>query len=632
MKRTGGRLAKGSPNATAAGIIAAMEHMVAFMPSGRRIAVPAGTDVLTAARLGGVDLDSACGGRGICGRCAVNIGEDPGPLTAVELRYAEKRGLPAGRRLGCCVRVERALTVDVPPESTVHRPSVRKSPDERPVCVDPPLRLYSVHLPEPDLHDQSGEAERLEQALHERTGTQVRIDALQVLRQLAAAVQAEGREVTAAVYEGRVKAVFPGFVETVYGLAVDIGSTTLAVQLCDLRSGAVIADAGAMNPQIRFGEDVMSRVSYAQMNASGAADMTAAVRAGLRALIDEVICKAQVPRERVLHASIVGNPIMHHLFLGLDPVPLGTAPFTPLCAGAQTVRAGDFELNLPAEAPVYLPPLIAGHVGSDAAAVMLALAPFDADEIVLIADVGTNAEIIVGNRERLLAASSPTGPALEGAQISCGRRAAPGAVERIRIGADGRAALQTIDDLPASGLCGSAIIEMLPELYAAGLMRGDGRLIEGPGTEADGRTFRYRINPELTFSQTDVRAVQLAKAALYAGCMLLLERLGLQQPDKIILAGAFGSYIDPEYAVRLGLVPPSPSITSAGNAAGTGARMLLVNAGLRAVLDEQVRRTEKIETALEPRFQQLFIDAMAMPGSAGEAPPPERRRRRPPSE
>jgi uncharacterized 2Fe-2S/4Fe-4S cluster protein (DUF4445 family) len=337
----------------------------------------------------------------------------------------------------------------------------------------------------------------------------------------------------------------------------------------------------------------------------------------------------------VLEVTLVGNPIMHHLLLGIDPTPLGGAPFPLTVDDALRMPARELGLPVHPGARAYVLPCIAGHVGADTAGVVLSEAPHLADDVSLLVDVGTNAEIVLGNRERLLAASSPTGPAFEGAQISCGQRAAPGAIERVRIdpetleprirviGADAWSDEPGFAAAHVTGVCGSGIIEAIAELHLAGILTTDGT-IDGSLAErssrvvADGRTFSYvlwRGEPELVITQNDVRQIQLAKAALHAGCVLLMERYGIDGVDRIRLAGAFGAHIDPVHALILGLVPDcNPErVTSAGNAAGTGARIALLNRAARAEIEDVVRRIEKVETAVEPRFQEHFVGAMAIP-------------------
>lgn len=629
------------------------DALVVFTPSGRRGRFPVGTPLLQAARSLGVDVDSVCGGRGLCGRCQVDINEgrfakfgvtsDPSHLSeagAIELRYAEKRGLKDGRRLSCSAMIKGDVVVDVPETSQVHRQMIRKRAEARVIEIDPVVRLHYVEVRQPDMHDPTGDLQRLYQALEEQWDIRgLRIDrpALQTLQKK---LRAGNWNVTTAIRNGReLIHVWPGFRDRAFGLAVDVGSTTIAAHLTDLTSGDVVAAVGEMNPQIRFGEDLMSRVSYVMMNPGGDATLTAAVREALNDLAQEAVSETGIELEDIVEMTLVGNPIMHHLVLGIDPTELGGAPFALATDSALTMWAAEIGVTVNPGCRVHFLPCIAGHVGADCAAVILSESPHLTDVITLIVDVGTNAEIVLGNRNRLLACSSPTGPAFEGAQISCGQRAAPGAIERVRIDpatleprfrvigseiwSDEDGFAEATRKSGVTGICGSGIIEVIAEMFLAGVVNQDG-VIDGskaamsPRIVPDGRTFSYVLRngePELRITQNDIRAIQLAKAALYAGARLLMDRLEIDEVDRIVLAGAFGSHIDPKYAMILGMIPDCEvdNVASAGNAAGTGARIALLNRASRAEIAEIVRGVEKVETAVEPRFQEHFIGAMAIP-------------------
>lgn len=636
------------------------EVLVVFTPSGRRGRFPTGTTLLDAARSLGVDIDSVCGGRALCGRCQVQptIGEfakhgvtsraeNLTPFSETEQRYADENGIADGRRLSCSAQILGDLVIDVPPESQVHRQVVRKRAEVHDIELDAAVRVYYVEVQEPDMHDPAGDLRRLKEALDFEWRLQGLDCDFEVLHGLQRALRDGDWQVTVAVYEDRdIIAVWPGFHDGVFGLAVDVGSTTIAAHLCDLSSGEVVASAGVMNPQIRFGEDLMSRVSYIMMNPGGEVELTETVREALQALATEVSGQAGITTADILDVCVVGNPIMHHLLLGINPIELGGAPFALATDEAVRVRATEIGLHLHPAARVYVLPCIAGHVGADAAGVILSEAPYLRDEMNLIVDVGTNAEIVLGNRQRMLACSSPTGPAFEGAQISCGQRAAPGAVERVRIDA------QTLEprfkvigcdlwsDEPGfaagvgptgiTGICGSGIIEVMAEMYLAGIVDTDGSIdgslsSRSPRIVADGRTFSYVLHDgcvSLRITQNDVRAVQLAKAALYAGVRLLMDRMRVDKVDRVRLAGAFGSHIDVKYAMVLGMVPDCDlaHVTSAGNAAGTGARITLLDKKARVEIEEVVRQVEKVETAVEPRFQEHFVEAMAIPHKTAAFP------------
>ena len=628
-------------------------HKVVFTPSGRQGQVAEGTNLLQAARQLGVDVDSVCGGRAMCGRCQIDVGEGSfakhgiestganlSEASASEARYAEKRKLKAGRRLACQCAIEGDLVIDVPAESQVHNQLVRKAADNRVITLNPPVRLCFVDVREPDMHEPSGDLRRVIEALEAQWPDRVTgpIDCdLHVLRQLQPALRKGKWQITVGLRSGtQIVGVWPGLKDQVLGAAIDVGSTTISAHLCDMNSGEVLASTGIMNPQIRFGEDLMSRVSYGIMNPGGADEMTAAVQEGLQQLIEGGAEQAGCTPEDVLEVVLVGNPVMHHLLLGVDPVELGGAPFALAVDTATEFRASEINLKLHDGSRVYVLPCIAGHVGADAAGVVLAEAPQKGDEISLLIDVGTNAEIVLGNANHMLAASSPTGPAFEGAQISSGQRAAPGAIERIRIdaetyeprfgiiGAEPWSDEEGFEEAASSsgitGICGSGIIEALAEMYLAGIITEDG-VIDGnlaaktPRVEEDGRTFQYRISENVVITQNDVRAIQLAKAALHAGFRLLMDKMQIEKVDKVVLAGAFGTHIDPKYAMVLGMVPDCvlDRVIPAGNSAGAGARMALLNLEARAEIEDVVRRIEKIETAIESDFQDHFVRAMAIP-------------------
>ncbi|MGI9236277.1 MAG: ASKHA domain-containing protein [Woeseiaceae bacterium] len=641
--------------------MATTDAKIVFTPSGRRGRFPLDTPVLEAARSLGVDVDSVCGGRGLCGRCQVTCAEGEfakheiisrsshlSSVGDVETLYGERRKpLQQGRRLSCQARIRGDLVIDVPAESQMHRQVVRKSAEYRDITLDTSVHLYYVEVQEASLDDPTADLQRLLLALANEWQLQdLDFDAA-ILEGLQPTLRDGDWKVTVAVHkQSRVVAVWPGFKRDAYGVAIDIGSTTVAAHLCNLTTGDVVATGGIMNPQIRFGEDLMSRVSYVMMHPEGSDELTESVRAGVNELIAGVVSDAGIESGDILEATIVGNPIMHHLFLGINPVELGWAPFALATDRALDLQARELGLEINAGGVAYVLPCIAGHVGADAAAMILSEEPHLLEETSLVVDVGTNAEIVLGNRDRLLACSSPTGPAFEGAQISCGQRAAPGAIERVRVDtetfdvrfsvigselwSDEPGFADSIKKFGVTGICGSGIIEAVAEMYLAGVVSRDG-VIDGdmakqtPRLIADERTWSFVVhdgNPKISVTQNYVRQIQLAKAALYAGVKLLMDRAGLERVDRIRLAGAFGSHIDPRYAMILGLIPDCDldNVESAGNAAGTGARIALLNRAARGEIESVVRNIEKIETAVEPNFQEYFVDAMAIPNGRDPYP------------
>jgi len=652
---------------------------IVFTPSGKRGSFDGGTKVLDAARQLGVDIDSVCGGRAICGRCQINVlvgdfakhnihsdFDSVTDITEAEKKYAQRRGLDEDRRLSCQSLLKSDAVIDVPASSQVHQQVVRKENESHDIDINPIIKPYYVNVAkqkekslkkqsnfslheiktfkisveEPDMHKGTGDLSRLKAALCEEWGLDNLTCSLEVLQSLQTVLRGGEWKVTVAVRNNEeIIAVFPGFKDEMFGIAVDVGSTTIAAHLCDLSTGEVSGSAGLMNPQIRFGEDLMSRVSYIMMNEGGEKDLTRVVRGAINEIITTIITENNIDAEDILEMTLVGNPIMHHLVLGIDPTELGAAPFALATDLSADIRAKELNLNINSGAYVYVLPCVAGHVGADAAAVLLAEEPFNKDEISLIVDVGTNAEIILGNNQRLLAASSPTGPAFEGAQISSGQRAAPGAIERARIdpetleprfkviGCD----LWSDDEdfevnIPVggiTGICGSGIIEIVAEMFLNKIINQDGKISKELSNTSsriieDGRTYSYVLHDGeqiIKITQNDIRAIQLAKAALYAGVKLLMHKLSIEKVDRIRLAGAFGSHIDVKYAMALGLIPDClvDEVSSAGNAAGTGARVTLLDKDSRNKLEGEVRKIEKIETAVEPSFQEEFVSAMAIP-------------------
>ena len=620
------------------------EKLVLFMPSGRRGRFPIGTPLLDAARSLGVYIESVCGGRGLCGRCQIEVAEGVfakhgitssalhlSPVGESDARYRMR----PGRRLSCAARILGDLVIDVPAEFAVNRQVVRKRAETRRIAVDAATRLVTVTLPPPQMERPLGDVDRLIAAIEATTEYRGLSCDAPLLAQIQPALHTG--TVTVAVHQDADRpllvGIWPGERHTAFGLAFDIGSTTIAGHLVDLVSGRAVASAGTSNPQIRFGEDLMSRISYLMLNPNDRGALTAAVRDAIGTLISRLAGQVGIAQEDIVEAVFVGNPVMHHLFLGIDPTPLGQAPFALAASGALRLAARDLALPIHPCARVYIPPCIAGHVGADAAAVALADGPQHHEEVTLVIDVGTNAELLLGNSTRVLAASSPTGPAFEGAQISAGQRAAPGAIERVRIdpttheprvkilGADpwsnepGFA--EAVESVGVTGICGSGIIEAVAEMFLTGLVSAEGLIqpLETPRIVPHGRTYAYRLWDDLLVTQTDIRAIQLAKGALYAGARLLMDHFGVDSVQRIKLAGAFGSYIDPKYAMILGMIPDCrlDHVSAVGNAAGTGARMALLNRGHRAEMEAFARRVEKIETALEPRFQEHFVNAMAIP-------------------
>lgn len=637
---------------------------VVFTPSGRRGSFPVNTPLLHAARVLGVDIDSVCGGRGLCGRCQIICAEGAfakhqidsdsshlSPVCATEIKYGERKSpLVNGRRLSCHTLLLDDVVIDVLPESQVHRQIVRKDAEYRDISLDPATRLYFVQVEEADMHVPKGDLQRLIETLDQEWALPNLICDNKLLKSLQPILAEGKRGITVAVHKNqKIIALWPGFRDKAYGVAVDVGSTTIAAHLCDLSTGEVLSSASLMNPQIRFGEDLMSRVSYVMMNPEGAEELTLVIREALNNLFAQVAEAIEASVEDILEVSLVANPIMHHILLGISPVELGGAPFALTTDAAVEVPATELDLTINGGGRIYILPCIAGHVGADTAGMILSEEPQNQDQMTLLVDVGTNAEIVLGNRERLLACSSPTGPAFEGAQISCGQRAATGAIERVRINpetleprfkvigsdlwSDEEGFDLAIESHGVTGICGSGIIEVVAEMYLAGIVTVDG-IVDGNLAKRthrviqNDRTWSYVLHTSANdeaptvVMQNDIRQIQLAKAALYAGVKLLMDHIGTQKIERIRLAGAFGSHINVQHAMVLGLIPDCilEEVSSAGNAAGTGARIALLNYQSRDTIETLVKNIEKIETAMEPKFQDYFVDAMAFPNKTDPFP------------
>jgi uncharacterized 2Fe-2S/4Fe-4S cluster protein (DUF4445 family) len=630
---------------------------VVFQPSGRRGEIPEGQTVIEASRILGVGIESVCGSQKTCGKCRVRVEtgtferygitsarEHLSTFSEEEGEFIPDRERTEGFRLACAARIEGDLLIFVPEESRAVHQVVSKEATEREIRLDPAVRLFPVTLRPPGLDDPQADYERLVAALAQRFDLpRPEID-YPALLDLSGALRKGNWTVTAALWmEREILAVFPGEMKEAYGLAIDVGSTTVAAYLCSLRSGEVLAARSLMNPQVAYGDDVIARITHANEHPDGLEQMRGAIIEGLNGLIQEVAADAGLTPDDLLELTVVGNTAMHHILLGIDPRPLGVAPFTPAVHRSLDIKARDLGLRVHPSANVHILPIEAGFVGADNVGVLIAEEPYSRDEMTLIIDVGTNGEMILGNRERLLSASCATGPALEGAHIRFGMRAAPGAIERIRIdpatlevsfkiiGQEGWRPEFPITD--TRGICGSGIIDGVAELFRAGIIDGSGRFRTGLATPrlrlSEGKPEfviawpdETALRTEIVIGQQDVRNVQLAKGALYAGAKLMMKKLGIEKPDRVVLAGAFGSYIDKGKAMLLGMFPDCDLrfVSSVGNAAGDGARIALLDRDKRREAEEMARRVEYLELTLEKEFQEEFLAAISIPHSSDPFP------------
>ncbi|MFO8102276.1 MAG: ASKHA domain-containing protein [Dehalococcoidia bacterium] len=620
-------------------------YWVVFLPSGNKVQVQEGASLWSAAYLAGEEIETICGGKGTCGKCKVRVieGTERGiessmshlsPLSEAERTYAGRDKLDFDERLSCQARVTGDVAVWVLEESRVIRFASQKAAGEREIELNPAVRKYYLEI------EAGTTIEQYVAELESRFGlADLTVDP-QVQSDLQTVLDGGGEGITLTVWnEKEIIRAEVGRHEAAYGLALDIGTTTVAGYLCDLETGEILFTEAVLNPQIRFGEDIMSRIAYARDHPDGLGEMNRTIISAVNEMVRSITARVGLSPDDIAEMVMVGNTVMHHIFLGLDIVPLGMWPFPPVVDHSVNRKARELGLEILASANVHTLPIEAAYVGADNVGVMLAEEPYNRDEVQLIIDVGTNGELILGNRERVLSASCATGPAFEGGNIRFGMRAAPGAIDRVRvdpctyevsfslIGKRGWSAEMKAQEIQARGICGSGIIDAVAEMLDAGIIRNDGgfdKSLVSPRLRAgaDGKpefviawSGETAIGRDIVIVQKDIRSIQLAMAAISTGARLMLRRLGIEKPDKVVLAGAFGSFIDPRRALKLGMFPDCgpDGISSVGNAAGDGARIALLNKDKRAEADRIAREAEYIELTGEPGFNEAFIQATHFP-------------------
>ncbi len=660
--------------------------MVIFQPSGRRGEVPKGISLIEASRLLGVDIETLCGEKQVCGKCKVRIEEgrfqkdgieskksNVSPWQELEDKFIKAKEKEIGYRLACASKVEGDLLVFVPEESRAGKQIVSKAARDIHIEYNPAVKIYYVEVDKPTFEEPTGDFERISMKLEKEFNlTNLRID-IQALRQLPTALRDGDWKVTVSVWmDQEVIRVRPGKVENHYGLAFDVGTTTVAGYLCNLTTMEIVDTVSIMNPQCKYGEDVMSRITYHMANADGLKRMSDDIIEGLNWLIDQAIEGTYPPkkkgenipeefvevpeegktylrltREDIEDITLCGNTAMHHILLQLNPEHVGLSPFPPVIHHSMDIKARDLGININPSSYVFVLPNEAGFVGADNVGVLIAEEPYKKEEIQLIIDIGTNGELVLGNKHKLMSSSCATGPALEGAQIEFGMRATPGAIERIKIdpkthdvdykiiGRDAWKKYSEPRDMKVKGICGSGILDVFSGLYRAGIISKSGAFRDNQ------KSNRFRKNPEtnqpefvlawagessidkdIVITQRDVRQIQLAKGALYAGCKLMMLRMGIDKVDKLKIAGAFGTHVDREKALVMGLFPDCKieKISSVGNAAGDGCRAALLNREKRKEADWISRNVEYIELTVEPNFQDEFMEALELPHATDEFP------------
>jgi len=654
---------------------------IIFQPSGRRGEVKKGLTIIEASRELGVDIETLCGGKKVCGKCKVRIEEGffekygiassrshVSDCQEEEEKFINTEQRGAGYRLGCCARVEGDILIFVPEESRAGKQVVSKAARDIHIEWDPAVNYYYVELSEPTIQEPTGDLERISEELNRKYGLKnLDIDYL-TLKRLSNRLREGKWKVTVAIWMDReIIQVLPGKIKDYYGMAIDVGTTTVAAYLCNIATMEVLDTVSMMNPQCKYGEDVMSRITYHMMHQDGLAKMSADIIEGLNSLVTQACNATHPPNEKeknqkrynkkrreiqqdkqylclnpsdIIDMTIVGNTAMHHILLKLNPEYMGIAPFPPAVHKSMDIKARDLEIRINESAYVHILPNEAGFVGADNVGVLIAEEPYKKDEMQLIIDIGTNGELVIGNKDKLISSSCATGPALEGAQLSFGMRAAHGAIERIKIDPDshevdykviGRDTWKTYsksEEMQTKGICGSGILDLFAELYRSGVILKCGRF------NTKQKTSRFRKNPDnnqpefviawanettinkdIVITQKDIRQIQLAKGALYCGCKLMMRRMGIDKVEKVKIAGAFGTHVDREKALIMGLFPDCEigKIVSIGNAAGDGARAALLNREKREEANWVSRNVEYIELTVEKDFQQQFMEAMQIP-------------------
>lgn len=642
---------------------------VIFQPSGRRGQVPVGSTIVEASRLLGVDVEALCGEHQVCGKCKVVIEDGVyekfgvrsspdhvGPFSPAEEKVLSSDEIRAGHRLGCSATVQGDLLIYVPESSRAGKQVVSKAAREIDIALNPGVRQYLVKVDGPTLEEGAADAERVQKALADTYDLPALPFDVYALRELSSALRAGEWEVTLSVWmDKEIVRVRPGRNSSAYGFAFDIGTTTIAGYLCDLESGKVIDTYSTMNPQVKYGEDVVSRISYHMGNPGGLARMSSDLIGAINGLIatatndkkssaaSEQTGEAElvVRQEDIVDVAMCSNTAMHHILLQLDPTPLGEIPFTPSIHHSLNLKCRDLGLQVNPGAHVFFLPCVAGYVGGDTIGVMLAEEPHHSVHNQLIIDIGTNGELVLGDKDKLICSSCATGPALEGAQIEFGMRAAPGAIERVKIdpqtlevdykviGRGSWKAYSEPEQMKTRGICGSGILDVVAELFLSGIISKSGAFDSKAETSA-----RFRVNPQsglkefvlawsdetsigrdIVVTQKDVRQIQMAKASIYTGCKLMMKHMGITRVESVKIAGAFGTHIDKNLARVIGLIPDCPpdTVASVGNAAGDGCRTALLNREKRAEADELCRNVKYLELTLEQDFQHELVAATQFP-------------------
>jgi len=610
---------------------------VTFEPDGKKVMVKAGTNILQAAKEAGVGIRSECGGKGVCGKCKVIIksADAVSKMSSVEEKLLSKHEIEEGYRLSCQTRILKNVVVMVPPESRVETRKIELYGIERSVEINPLIRKVHVELEKPTLSDVKPDLERLLEAVEERLGIRGALEFdFDILKGLPEILRSSNWDVTAVLWNNRlINVESRDTTNEMFGVAVDIGTSKIVCHLVDLKSGKTIAVGSIENPQVLYGEDVISRITYASNGVLNLNSLQRLVIEGINKILGEACQNAGIDPNRVYEAVVVGNTAMHHLFLGIQPKYLALSPYTPAVKRSISIAAKNLSIgNMNTNGVVTTLPIIAGFVGADAVADILATGMHESEDNTLLVDIGTNTEIVVGNKEDMICCSCASGPAFEGAHIKDGMKAVTGAIERVRITSNLEVEYETIGGGKPRGLCGSAVIDAVAEMFKHGIIDCHGRFNPNMATprlkRTDGVEFiiawqnETATEKEITITQKDIIELQLAKAAIYTGCSILLKRKKLEEKDidTLFIAGAFGNYINPENAKVIGLIPdvPTDKIQFIGNTAVTGAKMALISKEIRQTAESLIRTIRYHELAADPNFNSEFINAIPIPNRIAE--------------
>jgi len=611
-----------------------MKHSVVFEPSGKKVEARLG-NILEIAHAAGVEVDAPCGGRETCGKCRIIVKTGTESISTIkdsERRFLSEAEIDAGYRLGCCASITNAneLVFEVPPESQLGIQRLLVGGLEPTVSLSPIVRKFSLRVPRAEIKDLRADTERFFEAVSERPGVETDSMAYDALKALPAAIRESEWQITVTVRGKETIAVEAGnTADRLYGFAVDIGTTKLAGYLVDLNTGRNIGTCSDVNPQVKQGGDVITRITYAMGEPRNLAELHETVIDAINHMISDVCRKLAISEQEIYEVVAVGNTAMHHFFFNINPKSVGFSPYTAVVGRSLEVRARDLGLKVNADAYVHSPPNVAGFVGADAVADIIATEVYKAEELTLLVDIGTNVEIVLGNRNQLQACSTPAGPALEGAEISFGMRAVAGAIESVWTDPkDMSVGYRTIGNQSPKGICGSGIVDAIAEMFKAGIISNSGEIrkdLQTPRVRIhDGTTEfliaekeRTAIGKDIVVSQQDIRQIQLAKAAVYTGVLMSMKHLEVELEDikKVYVAGAFGTYLNSQSARNVGMYHDLPLniIRYVGNAAGAGARALLKSTTLREIASKLAKDIRYFHLGNEPDFQKEFLNALYIP-------------------